>query len=218
MSALIACAPRSAACMPARVPFFLPVGERTAPMMYASLLMENSSGCSRKCLVGSERKRAPAHERLHAAGVEASIAPGSLQRPGTLHVEMQIQLPRVSHCAVHLYCRSGGQLSRIPGGELRVRGGGGGARVFIRGARRGRVHHRTGKFEFHSHARQVVLDRLVGADRLAELHTFPGIVGGKRQHALRDTQALGGAEDGAAIQESRAERPCTCPAREDLTG
>src|SRR5271169_2342649 len=113
MSALMACAPRSAACTPARVPFVLPVGLRTAPMMYASLLMDNSSGCSRKRLVGSERKRAAAHERLHAPGMETSVTPGALQRPGTFHVEMQIQLPRVSRCAVHLYRGSGGELGRI---------------------------------------------------------------------------------------------------------
>src|SRR5882724_8413914 len=52
MSDLIACAPRSAPCTAARLPFFLPVGVRTAPTMLASLPIKGSLLCSALALGG----------------------------------------------------------------------------------------------------------------------------------------------------------------------
>src|ERR1700730_6128483 len=51
-SDLIACAPRSAPCTPARLPFFLPVGVRTAPTMEASLPINGSLLCRALALGG----------------------------------------------------------------------------------------------------------------------------------------------------------------------
>ena len=62
------------------------------------------------------------------------------------------------------------------------------------------VHRRLGILELHRHVGHVVFHRLEGADGLAELLALAGVLHRDIDHALGQSQGLGGAAKGTAIQ------------------
>src|SRR5664280_2329578 len=104
----------------------------------------------------------------HPPAVLGRRAPGLGQRPGPLEEEVQVALPRVADSAVDLQGHPGclhGCVER-PGRS---------------------VDHGTRELQLHPGAGQQVLDRLKGADRLAELPALLGIVGSHGDHPVSYT-------------------------------
>ncbi len=66
----------------------------------------------------------------------------------------------------------------------------------------GVVRGRSRRLDRHEHVRKLVLDRLEGADRAAELHAGLGVFGGHLEAALGSAKRLGGERNGCPVQSS----------------
>ncbi len=69
---------------------------------------------------------------------------------------------------------------------------------------RGRpVHERAGELERGASVGEMMLDRLEGTDRDAELTSFLRVVGGQVEHALGEAALLGGDAYGRPVERGR---------------
>src|SRR5688572_29267980 len=185
-------AARKRSAMPRPTPRLPPVTSATLPAKSSVIMTSLASGSLRASLSLVE----PDALR-HLLAVPGGVTEQGGARARSLQIELDVVVVGEADAAGDLE-RVGGAGERGLGGR-RLRGRGGEREVLrfgVGGDAAGPVDRGPCGLELHHHVGALVLDRLEGADRAAELDALLGIGDGEVERALRDADLLGRERDG----------------------